>query len=137
MERSPHSIVIPSPPKSPKNIGKKASQEKKIELILGDARESVLQLEKEIKEKKRPQFDLAFIDADKAGYEVYWEAAIKLVRKGGAILVDNVLWSGTVINPQEKTDHVIHAFNEKVKADPRVEKAMLPIRDGIYLARVL
>ena len=111
----------------------KSKHGKKIELILGDARETVARLENEIKNGSRPLFDFAFIDADKSGYETYFEACLKLVRTGGAILVDNVLWSGKVLNPEEESDHAIHRFNEKVSRDPRVEKVMIPLRDGITL----
>ena len=106
-------------------------QKEKIELILGDAHLSCPKIEEEIKSGVRPLFDLAFIDADKAGYDFYFEAALKMVRTGGAILVDNVLWSGAVLNPTEKSDHTIDRFNKKVAADTRVLKVMLPIRDGI------
>ena len=97
----------------------------------------ILKLEAEIQSGTRPLFDLAFIDADKGSYPVYWEACFKLLRKGGAILVDNVLWSGGVLNPEDKSDHTIQAFNELVKNDIRVEKVMLPVRDGITLAVVI
>ena len=109
----------------------------KIESILGDAKKSIQKLEAEIQSGTRPLFDLAFIDADKGSYPVYWEACFKLLRKGGAILVDNVLWSGGVLNPEDKSDHTIHAFNEMVKNDIRVEKVMLPVRDGITLAVII
>lgn len=109
---------------------------KKIELILGDAHETVQQLSQDVRSKKRPQFDIAFIDADKAGYQNYWNSCLSLVRKGGLILVDNVLWSGQVLNPQEKSDHEIHAFNEMAIQDTRVECLMLPLRDGVLMARV-
>jgi caffeoyl-CoA O-methyltransferase len=114
-----------------------SGQGKKIELILGNAQETVLKLAEEIKNGSRPQFDIAFIDADKGGYPQYWEAALKLVRKGGAILVDNVLWSGGVVEPEEKSDYAMQEFNTRVFKDSRVEKVILPIRDGIYLARIL
>lgn len=112
---------------------KKSIHGDKIELILGDARDSVKRLIGEISAGQRPEFDLAFIDADKSGYETYFEASLKLVRKGGAILVDNVLWSGRVLNPEDSSDHTIHNFNEKIAKDNRVEKVMLPLRDGITL----
>jgi len=112
---------------------KKSIHGDKIELILGDARETVRRLESEINAGTRPSYDLAFIDADKSGYDTYYEACLKLVRTGGAILVDNVLWSGAVLNPQDETDHTIHNFNEKIASDPRVEKLMLPLRDGITI----
>ena len=120
-----------------KKYWEKAGFSEIIELILGDAQQNIHKLQDEVANKTRPQFDLAFIDADKAGYPLYWEACLKLVRKGGAILVDNVLWSGNVLNPTDKTDHIIADFNKIVTRDSRVEKVLLPIRDGIYLARVL
>lgn len=128
LDRDPHATEIA------KDHWAKSDQGKKIELILGDAHETVKNLEADISAKKRPLFDLAFIDADKAGYQTYYDACMKLVRPGGAILVDNVLWSGRVLNPSDKSDHTIHAFNQMLKNDPRVDKVMLPIRDGIFLA---
>ena len=78
--------------------------------------------------------DMVFIDADKPGYIRYWEATLPLVRPGGAIVADNVLWSGRVLDPREKDDHAIVAFNRHVQQDQRVDHVMLPIRDGITLA---
>jgi len=109
-------------------------QKDKIELILGDARQSCLTIENEIQSGARELFDLVFIDADKGGYDFYFESALKFVRAGGAILIDNVLWSGAVLNPTDKSDHTIDQFNKKVAADPRVLKVMLPVRDGITVA---
>lgn len=123
----------PSATKLAQEFWKKSPHGSKIELILGDAHETVKKLESEILAGARPHYDLAFIDADKAGYEYYFESCLKLVRKGGAILVDNVLWSGRVLNPEDKSDHQIHNFNEKISADSRVQKVMLPLRDGITL----
>ncbi|HJO58723.1 MAG TPA: class I SAM-dependent methyltransferase [Nitrospinaceae bacterium] len=80
-------------------------------------------------------FDMAFIDADKENYLNYYEALLPLMRPGGLIVVDNVLWSGRVLNPQETSDHAIHRFNHRVKDDHRVEKVMLTIRDGVSLLR--
>jgi caffeoyl-CoA O-methyltransferase len=80
-------------------------------------------------------FDMAFIDADKENYLNYYEALLPLMRPGGLIVVDNVLWSGRVLNPQETSDHAIHRFNHRVKDDHRVEKVMLAIRDGVSLLR--
>ena len=82
-------------------------------------------------------FDLAFIDADKSGYDAYYEGALRLLRPGGLILIDNVLWGGDVADPA-KTDAdtaAIRALNAKVAADPRVEHAMVPLSDGLTLAR--
>jgi caffeoyl-CoA O-methyltransferase len=83
-------------------------------------------------------FDLAFIDADKPNYPVYYEELVTRMRPGGVILVDNVLWGGAVANP-EKTDPqtaAIREFNTQVAADERVEAVMLPISDGLSLLRV-
>jgi caffeoyl-CoA O-methyltransferase len=84
-------------------------------------------------------FDLAFIDAEKTGYAAYFEELVRLLRPGGVILVDNVLWSGEVINPEANDDDVIaiRAFNELVAADPRVETVMLAISDGLTFLRVV
>lgn len=114
----------------------KSPHGKKIELILGDAHQTILQLQTELQSNKRPAYDLAFIDADKAGYPTYWEAALKLVRKGGAIIVDNVLWSGRILNPTDASDFHISNFNKIAIQDPRVDVVMLPIRDGIILAKI-
>lgn len=105
----------------------KSPHGKKIELRLGPGAETIAALP--------GPFDLVFIDADKAGYQAYWDLALPKVRAGGLVVVDNVLWSGRVLNPQEKSDHEIHAFNERAKSDARVEILMLPVRDGMLLAR--
>ncbi|HEU4366057.1 MAG TPA: class I SAM-dependent methyltransferase [Candidatus Krumholzibacteria bacterium] len=81
-----------------------------------------------------PPFDLVFIDADKQNYIHYWEACVPIVRPGGALLADNVLWSGRVLAPKEKDDHAIVAFNEHVARDLRVEQVVLSIRDGVTIA---
>jgi caffeoyl-CoA O-methyltransferase len=117
-----------------KMIWQKANVSEKVELILGDAKESVRRLEEEITSGKRPYYDLAFIDADKAGYWFYFESCLKLLRPGGTILVDNVLWSGYVLKPEDDSDRLMINFNDKMKSDPRIELVMLPIRDGITLA---
>lgn len=82
-------------------------------------------------------FDMVFIDADKRSYVAYWDACLPKVRKGGLVVADNVLWSGRVLDPKEEDDHAIVAFNQHVADDPRVEKVMLPLRDGITLASKL
>ena len=82
-------------------------------------------------------FDLVFIDADKKNNESYYNLTIDKLRSGGLIIVDNVLWSGKVI-AEKKTDSattLISNFNEMVSADQRVEKLILPVRDGIYIIR--
>ena len=101
----------------------------RIELRLGPALDTIGGLD--------GPFDLAFIDADKGGYIDYWEAIVPIVRKGGVIVADNVLWSGRVLDPQEPDDKALAAFNKHVAADERVEQVMLPVRDGITVATVL
>jgi predicted O-methyltransferase YrrM len=83
-------------------------------------------------------FDLAFIDADKTNYDNYYERALRLVRPGGLIAIDNVLWGGRVV---DASDHdadteAIRALNEKIAVDERVDVAMTPVADGVTLARI-
>jgi caffeoyl-CoA O-methyltransferase len=82
-------------------------------------------------------FDLAFIDADKPNYLGYYEALLPHIRTNGAILVDNVLWDGNVVKPDadDENTRAIRAFNDRVAADDRVDVVMLPIADGLTLAR--
>ena len=98
----------------------------KITLKLGPALQT-------LKGLKGP-FDFAFIDADKENYLNYWNAILPKMRRGGLIAVDNVLWSGRVLNPKDKTDRAIVAFNKRAAADRRVETVLLTVRDGILLA---
>jgi len=83
-------------------------------------------------------FDLAFIDADKPSYDAYYEGCLRVVRPGGLILIDNVLWSGEVADPTVDNENVraIRALNEKIAADERVDQVILPIGDGLTLARL-
>ncbi|MEB3237834.1 MAG: class I SAM-dependent methyltransferase [Candidatus Sericytochromatia bacterium] len=94
-------------------------------------------LDRLLAEGGRDSFDMLFIDADKPGYAGYWERGLGLVRPGGLILVDNVLWSGHVIDDavQDADTRAIRAFNELVRADDRVEAVMMPVADGLTLAR--
>jgi predicted O-methyltransferase YrrM len=112
---------------------KKAGVEGRIELRIAPAADTLRGLPLE------PQFDFAFIDADKKGYLVYFEEILKRLRPGGLIAVDNVLWEGDVVRPQEQGEDVvaIRRFNEAVRADRRVESVMLAIADGLTLARKL
>ena len=83
------------------------------------------------------QYDFAFIDADKTGYDGYYEACLKLLRVGGLIVLDNMLWSGRVADASQHdadTD-AIRALNTKIHADPRVDATLLTIGDGVMLAR--
>jgi caffeoyl-CoA O-methyltransferase len=77
--------------------------------------------------------DFVFIDADKESYLLYYEESIRILRPGGLIAVDNVLWSGRVLSPADAASRAIAAFNREVRSDGRVEKVMLPVRDGVYL----
>jgi predicted O-methyltransferase YrrM len=83
-------------------------------------------------------FDLAFIDADKGNYPAYWDRCVRLVRAGGVICVDNVLWSGRVADASDQSPdtNAIRALNERVHADDRVTAVTLPIADGMTIARV-
>jgi caffeoyl-CoA O-methyltransferase len=109
----------------------KSNHGSKIELLLGEGKSIANDLVNRVQSGQIPEFDLAFIDADKSGYENYFEASLRLVRKGGAIIADNVLWSGTVLNPQDNSERTIDSFNQKIAKDIRVRKVMLPVRDGI------
>lgn len=80
-------------------------------------------------------FDMVFIDADKPNYSNYYEAVLPIVRQGGLIAIDNVLWSGRVLNPDSVFDKAIVALNKKVQSDERVDQVLLTVRDGLYLAR--
>jgi caffeoyl-CoA O-methyltransferase len=80
-------------------------------------------------------FDLVFIDADKENYIGYYEAALPLLSPNGVIAVDNVLWMGRVLDPKDKSDHAIVAFNEHVSGDERVWNVVLTLRDGVMLIR--
>lgn len=103
----------------------------RITLRIGPALESLRELSVE------PQFDIAFLDADKEGYVDYWEELVPRIRPGGLLLADNTLSHGRVIDPKETSPHVqgIRDFNELVKADDRVNQVLLPLGDGLTLAR--
>jgi predicted O-methyltransferase YrrM len=105
----------------------------KIELRLGPAVETLDSL---IAEGQAGTFDFVFIDADKTNYSNYYERALVLVRQGGLIVADNVLWDGKVIDPavQDPDTEAIRAFNLKLHADPRVAITIVPLGDGLTLA---
>jgi len=98
----------------------------KIEIKLGPAKETLKNLQ--------GPFDLCFIDADKQGYGAYYDACIDLVRRGGLIVLDNMLQSGRVLNPADPASRIIAALDDRIQRDERVENVLLPIRDGIMLA---
>lgn len=108
----------------------KADLTNKIKLHFGDAREIIPEINE--------QFDLVFIDADKREYLEYYNLVFDFVKPGGFILADNVLWNGKVIELDEPDDEYtkgIFDFNEFLKSDDRVEKVILPLRDGLTLIR--
>ena len=113
----------------------KAGVDKKIKLRLAPALETLDAL---IAEGQENSFDFAFIDADKVNMPNYYESCLKLIRPGGLIAVDNVLWSGAVVDPDnQKEDTVaIREFNKQLKSDNRVDLSLVPIGDGLTLARV-
>jgi caffeoyl-CoA O-methyltransferase len=107
----------------------------RIEVRLGPAAET---LDRMIEEGLERRFDFAFIDADKEAYSDYWERCLVLVRKGGLVIVDNVLWGGRVADPAETepSTEAIRAFNARVRDDDRVDLSLVPVGDGLTLARV-
>jgi len=106
---------------------KRSPHGRKITLREGPALETMRSLE--------PGFDLVFIDADKTNYINYYEEALRLLAPDGLIAVDNVLWSGRVLDPKDENDHAIVAFNEHVSRDERVTQVVLTVRDGVMLIR--
>ena len=83
-----------------------------------------------------PSLDFAFIDADKAGYPEYYEEIVTRMRPGGLVVLDNMLRDGRVLDPQSDDDRAIAAMNASLLADDRVDVVLLPVRDGVSLARV-
>lgn len=106
----------------------------KIELVLAPAAAT---LDARLAAGEGGQYDFAFIDADKTGYLGYYERLMKLVRPGGLIVVDNTLWSGDVARPANRDPETvaIREFNDRLLADPRIELSLLPLGDGLTLAR--
>ena len=106
----------------------------KIELRLGPALET---LDRLLAEGAAGSFDFAFIDADKTNYDGYYERALKLLRQGGLIVIDNVLWSGAVADPKrnDADTAALRALNRKLHGDERIDLSLLPLADGITLAR--
>ena len=106
----------------------------KIDLRLGPALETLDAL---IADGESGAFDFAFIDADKVNYQGYFQRALDLIRRGGLILVDNVLWSGAVVDParDDEDTEAIRAFNQARAGDPRISLSLVPIGAGLTLAR--
>jgi caffeoyl-CoA O-methyltransferase len=106
----------------------RSPHERKIEVREGPALETLKALEP-------ASFDFVFIDADKRNYINYYEASLPLLAQGGTIAVDNVLWSGRVLDPKEEDDRAIVEFNDHVRADARVTCVLLSVRDGVMVIR--
>jgi len=117
-----------------KSFWEKAGVDNKIDLKIGPALDTLDGL---MNEGKRNCFDFVFIDADKRNNDNYYEKSLDLVRTGGLIAIDNVLWYGRVVDSedQEKTTQAIREFNKKLHTDQRVDISMIPIGDGLTLAR--
>jgi caffeoyl-CoA O-methyltransferase len=110
----------------------KSGNEGKIDYLIGDAAHFIPALNEE--------WDIVFIDADKKSYCKYYELVFSKVKKGGYIIADNVLWSGKVLEDYETLDRetkIIMDYNNMIQNDPRVENVLLPIRDGLMIARKL
>jgi caffeoyl-CoA O-methyltransferase len=108
-----------------------AGVDDRIELHIGPAATTLAALPTEL------EIDLAFIDADKGGYLGYYQRIVERLRPGGLIVADNVLWSGQVIDPTvtDEDTEALRVFNDAVATDPRVEVVLLPVADGLLLAR--
>jgi caffeoyl-CoA O-methyltransferase len=103
----------------------------RIELVIGPAADTLRARPAD------PPIDFAFIDADKPGYRTYWDEIVPRLRPGGLVLVDNVLWSGKVVDESDQSEdtQAIRAVNDHIAADERVDVVMLPIADGLTIAR--
>ena len=114
------------------NFFKKAKQDHKIKTIIKPALESLDEFENQ-------KFDMIFIDADKMNYKEYYEKSLKLIKKSGLIIIDNVLWHGEVADEDndDKFTINIREFNKYVSSDKRVEQIIVPLGDGITICRVL
>ena len=114
------------------NFFKKAKQDHKITTIIKPALES-------LDEFKNQKFDMIFIDADKMNYKEYYEKSLKLIKKNGLIIIDNVLWHGEVVDEDndDKFTINIREFNKYVSDDKRVEQIIVPLGDGMTVCRVL
>ncbi len=105
----------------------------KIDLRIGPAADT---LDAMLASGNGESYDFAFIDADKTGYDGYYESCLALLRPGGVIAIDNALWGGSVANSAKNSEdtQAIRALNEKVSRDPRVEAYLAPVGDGVHLA---
>ncbi|HMB97368.1 MAG TPA: O-methyltransferase [Balneolaceae bacterium] len=98
-----------------------------IKQVMGDAVETI--------DSMKGKFDLIFIDADKALYPEYYQKSKPKLKAGGIIIVDNVLWSGEILHPDDPKSAAIDRLNEMIRSDPDMQNVMLPVRDGVLIAR--
>tara|TARA_B100000029_G_scaffold90661_1_gene80466 strand:- start:1651 stop:2301 length:651 start_codon:yes stop_codon:yes gene_type:complete len=112
------------------NFFKKAKQNQKIKTIIKPALETLVEI-------KDQSFDLIFIDADKMNYKKYYEKSLDLLKAGGLIIIDNVLWYGEVVDKDNKDKFILNIrdFNKHVSKDQRVEKIIIPLGDGMTVCR--
>jgi caffeoyl-CoA O-methyltransferase len=125
LDRDPEAVAVA------KKYFAKVPYGNKIKTVMGDARETVNDIKGPI--------DMAFIDADKEAYDLYYEATLNMLRPGGIIALDNMLWYGKVLDPpaDDRDAIAIVAMNKKINDDERVENVLLTVRDGIQLVRKL
>lgn len=126
--------INPETMQQAERYAREAGLDSRIEFRLGDA---VAELKKFTNVTTENSFDLAFIDADKVNYPTYYEYCLRLLRKGGILLLDNALYDGEVVSkqPESASGQAIRALNEQIRADERVEACMLPVADGLYYIR--
>jgi predicted O-methyltransferase YrrM len=108
----------------------RSDYKEQIDYRIADAKDELIKIE--------GPFDMVFIDADKRNYSLYYDLIMDKMSPGGIILVDNVLWSGKIVdeNARDKSTQALKDFNQKCLDDPRVDKMLLPLRDGLYMLRV-
>ncbi|MEX0722921.1 MAG: class I SAM-dependent methyltransferase [Gracilimonas sp.] len=99
----------------------------KISLIKGNAREIVGELDE--------YFDLVYLDGDKISYPFYFEQYVNKLKEGGLMVIDNALWNGTVLEPEDQKAEALHRFNKQVADDDRVEQVLLAVSDGVTIIR--
>jgi caffeoyl-CoA O-methyltransferase len=112
-------------------------ERKAIEVVSLDTAPALETLDGLLKKGQAGKFDFGFNDADKPNYNGYYERALKLLRKGGLLLIDNVLWGGSVIDKTDRdlSTRCVRALNKKIHGDKRVTVSMIPIGDGLTLVR--
>lgn len=125
--------VDPEPVRIASESWRRAGVAERIDLRIGPALET---LEACLAQGESDRYDFAFIDADKTGYDAYYECCLKLVRRGGLIVFDNTLWGGSVAGTDASEDTVaLRALNRKIHRDERVDMVLLPFSDGVTITR--